>query len=396
MNEQQAFEEALKIQAVGAGTPTLTLDDVRGRAQQIRRRRATAGAAGAAVLVAAAVVPIAMLVGADRSTDSLPPAHATPTVVDSANPVTVDQRGSWVEGRAVHPAEGEPFTLDVSGEVVSVIGLDDGRWVLGVYPPDRSFEVVLTDATGGVLATHEATDGALASDDTGGAVVWMHPEGQPQLLVSGEDRPVDFSADLTGGRAPSELREILPGCSVEECVVLVEFYDSSPDGSTYLAVSLAGERLPLDRLGLLSITDVSPDGALVSGVVSADELSMEYCSAVVVFATGAELWRTCEAGSFRFSPDGTRVLGVDPYLDGFGHSFVVTLDARNGAEVGRYGGGTLFDETWVSEEELLVSQQLADGTNQLLRVAADGSIQTVFAQQDGPPLEPSPLRLTGP
>ena len=46
MNEQQAFEEALRIQAVGAGTPTLTLDDVRGRARGIRRRRASVAAAG--------------------------------------------------------------------------------------------------------------------------------------------------------------------------------------------------------------------------------------------------------------------------------------------------------------------------------------------------------------
>ena len=41
MNEhdEQAVTEALRIQAVGAGTPTLTLDDVRGRARGIRRRR---------------------------------------------------------------------------------------------------------------------------------------------------------------------------------------------------------------------------------------------------------------------------------------------------------------------------------------------------------------------
>ena len=67
MNEQQAFEEALRIQAVGAGTPTLTLDDVRGRARGIRRRRAAvASAAGAAVVAAAAAIGCRVLLRHSR------------------------------------------------------------------------------------------------------------------------------------------------------------------------------------------------------------------------------------------------------------------------------------------------------------------------------------------
>ena len=38
MNEQQAFEEALRIQAVGAGTPTLTLAEERAEKLGIRVR----------------------------------------------------------------------------------------------------------------------------------------------------------------------------------------------------------------------------------------------------------------------------------------------------------------------------------------------------------------------
>ena len=57
MNEhdEQAVTEALRIQAVGAGTPTLTLDDVRGRARGIRRRRASLAAAAGAGVVAAII-----------------------------------------------------------------------------------------------------------------------------------------------------------------------------------------------------------------------------------------------------------------------------------------------------------------------------------------------------
>lgn len=406
MSDEKTFEDALRIQAVAAGTPALTLDEVRGRARSIRRRRAAAVAGGAAVLVAAAVLPVALVVGGGSSPDTLPPASTTPTVVDTANPEEpptpdldvadrVGQRGTWLEGRTIHPAVGEPFEPDVDGEISTVMSLTDGRWVIGAYP-DGSFVVVVTDSTGQPLASYEALEDGLATDDDGGAVAWFDPDGEPRVLLAGDAEPFTLPVGRTAGRVAPTPREVLPGCTLVDCAVLVEVYDDSVDGSTLYTVTNRGEIDSLDRLGLLTVQDISPDGALVSGIVSADEFGQEYCSGVLVFATGEELWRTCEAGSFRFSPDGTRVLGIDAYLDGFGHSFVEVRDALGGEVQGRYEGGTVFDETWESTDSYLVSIQTNAGENLLLRIGVDGGDPEVLQRVAGAPGDPEGMvRLTG-
>jgi len=359
MNEhdEQAFTEALRIQAVGAGTPTLTLDDVRGRARGIRRRRAALAAAAGAGVVAAAVVPIALLVGGGSSPDTLPPVD-TPTVSDTANPVptprpsdpplaTVDQAAAWMlTGGEVNPAEGPAFTPDLTGETPWFVGLDDGRWLFGNYPGDASgdYAVAMTDGTGSVLGTFEAADTGLAVDDEGAAASWMGTDGRLRVLLPGDEQPSVVPVELdVRVSAPTPL-EVLPGCTAEECVVVVETYDRQ--GSKQQAVSLDGSVDDLDRLGLRSITDVSADGALVSGIVSVDEFGQEYCSGVLLLATGEELWRTCDSGTLRFSPDSALVLGLDPYLDGPGHGMQVVLDATTGRELARHEA-TIFDEVWV-------------------------------------------------
>ncbi len=359
MNEhdEQAFTEALRIQAVGAGTPTLTLDDVRGRARGIRRRRASLAAAAGAGVVAAAVVPIALLVGGGTSEDTLPPVD-TPTVSDTANPVPppspsdppltgVDQAAAWMlAGGEVNPAGGPAFTPDLTGETSWFVGLDDGRWLFGNYPEGAAgdYALVMTDDTGSVLETFEAADTGLAVDDEGVAAAWMGTDDRLRVLLPGDDRPSVVPLELDGRVAAPTPLEVLPGCTAEECVVIVETYDGQR--SIQQAVSLDGSVDDLDRLGLRSITDVSADGALVSGVVSVDEFGQEYCSGVLLFATGEELWRTCESGTFRFSPDGTFVLGLDPYLDGPGHGMQVVYDATGGHELARYEA-TIFDEAWI-------------------------------------------------
>jgi len=401
-DDELAFEEALRIQAAGAGAPTLTLDDVRGRARGIRRRRAAVVAGGAAALVAAAVLPVALLVGGGSSPDSLPPADATPTVIDSANPVPqapsrpFDQRGTYLVGDEIHPAEGEPFTPNVDGEISTVIGLDDGRWVLGAYPDGGAFTVVETDSTGRVLDTYDALDGGLTSDDAGTAVAWIGTDSRPVVLSTDRAEPFRLPAELDGTRSPAAPLEILPGCTPEDCAVLVEVYDDSPDGSTQYSVSHTGEVLSLDRLGMLSITDLSPDGALVSGLVSADEFGQEYCSGVLVFATGEQLWKACDSGSFRFSPDGTAVLAIDANLDGLGHSFVRVHDAVDGSVTTLFERGTIFDETWASDDAFLVALQRQDGSHELVEVPTDGSGTTTVASVEGVPGDPEGMfRLTG-
>ncbi len=269
----------------------------------------------------------------------------------------------------VRPAGGTPFTPDLTGEVSSFVALADGRWVFTNYPEGGDYVIAVTDGTGSVLETFEAADSGLAVDDEGAAASWMGADGRLRVLLPGDDQPTVVPTELDGRLSAPMPLEVLPGCTAQECVVIVEVYDR--DGSTQQTVSLDGSVDSLDRLGLLSITDVSPDGALVSGHVSVDEFGQEYCSGVVLFATGEELWRTCESGSFRFSPDGRLVLGLDAYRDGPNHGLQALFDARTGRELARHQT-VIYDEVWAGADSWL-SVEGGSSTSSVIRYTWDGS-----------------------
>ena len=393
MNEQQAFEEALRLQAVGAGTPTLTLDDVRGRARGIRRRRASVAAAAGAAVVAAAVVPIALLVGGGTSDDTLPPVD-TPTVSDTANPVTEEPLGpGWIVDGEVHAADGTSFTPDVDGEISYLLRLGADRWVLGAYPDGGQFRILVVDASGAVLSSHAAREYGVLGDRSGSAVVWVAKDNVRRLLVAGSDEPVEMRPLIPSG---SDLRALLPGCTVESCTTIVESYGISPgEDSTLLAMDENGGVTGFDVPGLLSLEDISPDGTLATGYTVVDEQAFEFCSAVVEVRTGRQLWESCEASSLRFSPDGESVLGIDPYPDGFGHSFADVLDARDGTRLRHYEGGTVFDERWEQDGTYLVSMQTNAGENLLLRLGLGDEEPEVVERVAGVSGDPSGIRLGG-
>ncbi len=396
MNEQQAFEEALRIQAVGAGTPTLTLDDVRGRARGIRRRRASLAAAAGVGVVAAAVVPIALLVGRGTSEDTLPPVD-TPTVSDTANPVTEEPLGpGWIVDGEVHAADGTSFTPDVDGEISYLLRLGADRWVLGAYPDGGQFRILVVDASGAVLSSHAALDGGLAGDDAGNAVAWVGTDLRPRSLSAGMEEPLRWAGELRSGRTPPFPVQVLPGCDEQSCELVAELWASgSGDESSLVAVTSQGNMQPFEPRGLIRVFDISPDGTLASGYTVVDEQAFEFCSAVVEIRTGRQLWETCEASSLRFSPDGESVLGIDPYPDGFGHSFVDVLDARDGTRLRHYEGGTVFDERWEQDGTYLVSIQANAGENLLLRLGLGDEEPEVVERTAGVSGEPSGIRLGG-
>ncbi len=96
-----------------------------------------------------------------------------------------------------------------------------------------------------------------------------------------------------------------------------------------------------------NVTDVSPDGTLATAMTSVSNEGS--CSAVVEIATAKVRWETCEASTLRFSTDGSLVLGIDPYLDGIGHSLQVVFDAADGRELARHKT-LMYDEAWVSAD----------------------------------------------
>lgn len=395
-NDEKTFEDALRIQAVGAGTPTLTLDDVRDRARGIRRRRAAVVAGGAAALVAAAVLPVALLVGGDSSPDTLPPA-GDPTVSDTANPeVEASYPPGWLVDGEVRSSDGTAFTPAVEGSVTYVLRLGPDRWVLGVEPEGRGLQVVVVSATGSVLATYDALEGGLASDGTGTAVAWIGPDSRPRSLVAGADEPLQWDGPLASGRTPAQPVRVL-GCDQQVCEMAAELSGGSlGEAQTLVAVDSVGTVATVGLPGLLRAFDVSPDGTLVSGYTAVDDERAEACSGVVEVATGELLWETCDASSLRFSPDGSTVLATDAYLDGFGQSFVQVFSADDGDPLSRYEGGTVFDFRWESDDAYLVAMQTNAGENLLLRVGVDGGDPEVLERVAGAPGDPEGMvRLTG-
>lgn len=388
-DDELAFEETLRIQAVGAGTPALTLSSVQARARSIRRRRTGLAAGGAAFLVAAAVVPLALLVGGGSSTDSLPPADGTPTVVDSDNPVVASYPPGWIVDGGVRSSDGTSFTPAVAGEISYLHRLGADHWVLGVYPAAGGFEVVVVDSSGAVLSTHDALDSGVAGDDVGTAVAWFARDRTPRVLVAGSTTPDIWSVVGEGAAGPLE---VLSGCTVDECRLVVR--TRLGDGASTVLVDRNGALSTFDRFGLTDLTDVSPDGTLAAGSTQVTDDGS--CSAVVRIDTGEQLWETCEHSTLRFSTDGSRVLGIDARLSGFGHSFVEVLDAADGQVVQRFDGDTIFDEAWDSAGSFLVSQQTDEGRNELVRVGIEEAEVSVLESRPGAPGDPEGIiRLGG-
>ncbi|CAB4734289.1 unannotated protein [freshwater metagenome] len=392
-HDEQAFTEALRIQAVGAGTPTLTLDDVRGRARGIRRRRAAVVAGGAAALVAAAVLPVALLVGGDSSPDSLPPA-GDPTVSDTANPeVEVSYPPGWVVDGEVRSSDGTAFTPDVRGGISSLLRIGADRWLVGGYPGRGEFQVSLLDATGTTLATYDAADSGLVGDGRGTAAMWLGDDGRRRLLLAGAEEPATLPTLVPEG---SQLLAVLSGCSIESCTNLLEVDGVAPgEDSALLRVESNGDVTRLRIPGLVSVTEVSPDGALATGYSVVDEDAFEFCSAVVDVATGQQLWETCDASSMRFSPDGTKVLAIDAYLDGFAQSFVEVRSTEDGKVLHSLEGYSVLDQRWETAETYLVSAQDDRGENLLLRLHVDGGEPEVVERRQGSLGDPSSIRLGG-
>lgn len=388
MSEQQ-MRDGLRSAASGAGTPALTLDDVRGRARGIRRRRAAVGAGGAAALVAAAVVPVALLAGGGASTDTLPPADATPTVIDTANPVVEAYPPGWIVDGEVRSSDGTAFTPDVEGDITHLLRLGADRWVLGSQGPDGGFEVLVVDGSGMVEDAFDAQDAGMVGDDSGTAVAWFDREDRPTVLTKDAAAPSIWSIIGEGDPRPVDLLE---GCDAEGCRLVAE--TDLGDGRRTVLVDQDGLGSTFDRFGVVELTDVSPDGTLVAGFTEqADDGS---CSAVVDVESGRLLWETCNASTLRFSPNGGQVLAIDARLSGFGHSFVEVRNALDGTVERRFDGGTIFDERWDSEDSFLVSLQSDEGRNELLRVGIDPAEMEVLESAPGTPGDPEGIvRLGG-
>ncbi len=355
----------------------LTLDDVKGRAGSIRRRRtAAAGLAAAAVLAVAVPAGLAL---DDRlgNDDSSPPVAGTPTPTPTAGPTLLDLAGAPLAGPAPVPVlDGGDLVVDA--DTTLTIGRADtlDRWTGGYVTysyGDTAGSVRVLDAAGEEMVTDEATSPPVVSPD-GSVVAWVRPGGEAVswteadgVLVVGDvaDLETPQIAAVLGSGSCQETGE-KTGCTL--------WVDDRGREARSVYVTSHGIR---DDAGFRSVVDVDASGA-VAGVVSATDDGS--CSEVRE-NDGTVRWSSCDLSVGSFSPDGSRLIGRPAYLDGLGDGEISILDAADGSVVAQWRNdestqSALTDTVWASESSLL-SLGIQGTTWYLVRLDDDASLSQV-------------------
>lgn len=361
---------------------TLGLDDVKGRARGIRRRRRAMGGAVAAAVLAVAVPVGINVTDVDRGQQPLP-TNPSPSVVETpepspSGPVTLDAaaapRGQdptmvYLRGPVLHEP-GRPG-LRLPAAYSEVTPYADG-WV-GIDVADGT--TTFLDAEGD--PTQPPYDGATAAVSadgqwlstvlyaTGGVDLQLWPaagaprnEGYTSNVVS-----FDGTLDLAGFVGPQ--------------TVAYNLTTTGPQGATVTPYVTDWSSEPRELDGLLDVIGASEVNGTVSGMTELDQVAGTACYAVVDVATGDRSWETCDHALGAFSADGRHVLGTDAFVDGLGGRQVAILDARDGSVVAEFSTGDLGhtgDAVWESDGSVLVPTYQG-GTWHLLRLRPDGTVE---------------------
>lgn len=391
MSNHDPLRDALRDRADQLGdTSPLTLDDVKGRARGIRRRRAAVSGLAAAAVVAVAV-PVGISVTDRVGNPDRPPVagpSVTPSESGSSRPVpegphrvalTTDlplrtetpgipyhYDGSIVDGtESVRVEEEYRSFTPVGGGWVAVRSDDEGN----------SF-VDLLDGEGDVLVSAPST-GSLAASDNGTVAVYATPDGELVTVTPGGERMslVDPEA-LPGGVLEPVAVNGADTCDPDSagggCVVFFNHQDLEEEG----AWSATSKGIVSPFPDFLSLGGQSPDG-LLSGIVSRAE-DNSVCSAVLGENWDKQLWETCDYALGKFSPDGRYVIGHPANQSGFGDASVAILDARTGDLVAEFSNSrenpaSIFDVTW-DADSTLVATVFESGTWALMRMTPEGEL----------------------
>jgi hypothetical protein len=393
MSNHDPLRDALRDRAdqLGDASP-LSLDDVKGRARGIRRRRLAVSALAAAAVVAVAV-PAGIAVTGDLGTspDRAPVAgpsgtpSPSPTRSTSQGPVEVTlttdvDATSYepgipfiVDGRIVRP-DGTEVRVDADYQQLAPLG--DG-WA-ALRNDEGSYTVDLLDADGKVVSSKPST-GWLAVSEDATVVSYATPEGRLMTVTAdSQPMPVAPREALPGGQlAPRAV--VGSGSCVKNaanggCMVFFDRMDSGSRAGGY-SVDAQGAVHPL----LLSVNGLAPDGA-VSGLISINEDQGGSCSAVLL-PDGDDAWKTCQFTLGQFSSDGKYVIGHPAYQDGLGDNSVAILDARTGDVLAKYTNSEqhpsfINNVVWDTDGTLLATV-FESGSWSLMRMTASGELSSV-------------------
>lgn len=372
---------------------TLDLDQVKGRARGIARRRRTATGLVAAAVVLAIGIPVGL--NLSDVTNSQEPLPANPSPAPSPGPVESPPPTGPVDP----PKPTGPVQVDASelptGSGPAIAWLRGSTLTLsGQDPVDlgRAYTQV-TPFVDGWLATGNGKTFVL---DAAGDVVESFPGAG--LAVSSDGSRVISQLEATGGtdlQLRSTTDDELPLSTTVEngpTVRLLGF--SGREQAAYVSTVPIGQRGAEDRVyvtdflrrprrldGLIGARGASDAAGLVSAQLSYNaDGDGGSCWAAVDVGTGDRLWETCEWIPERYSPEGRYVVAESVFSDGLGGSVVVILEARTGELVAEFrtdGLGQLVNPIWESDGTVL-AQTYQGGAWYVVRLALDGSAEIVL------------------
>ncbi len=362
----------------------LSFDSVKGRAMKIRARR-RAAVAGGILAAAAVIVPVAVLAGGglDRAERFEPAETPSVSVTDPATPEPSDP---------VEPTDPTEAPTSTPGIGVAYVAVGDGNAVLhgadgsvtelprpdysaaadlgstiAALRRDDNGNVAVDLISGGQVTKTYAARASMVIDPTGSAVGFVTDDGE-LLVVS--DAGETKLADVAENAFPAALIGNGDCADADGCRVFLN------DGS--------GEKAPWVISSDGTETEVVPgslgvDDADDSGLVSVQTASTDTGSCSGLYDRSAQdfVFTTCDSQVLDISPDGTHVLGTDPYGDGLGLPFVTILDDQ-GREQARLtpDAGVINAIAWVDDTHAIASVHDAQGWS-IMRFGLDEEPQVV-------------------
>lgn len=359
---EERLSRSLDQQATALHDAPFTLDDVRGRARGIQRRRRGV-AAGVVAVVAAIAVPVALLAG--------PGSDRTEGVDPAPRPTTA--AASVLHAGQLTLPDGRTVDVDLPSNVTQVGVLGDGRIVAPVNSGGGRIRVL--SPQGEWIDDYPVMDTMLTMGVDDQAVAWIDPDYRVQVLESGVDEPVTFPGVPMPGEAVGSIDAVLGSdCAAGGCTVLAGDHEV-----TTHRITLDGAT-PLETAEPFRVRDVSPDGRTWAVTLARDVDREQFgCAALYDVEAGAVTARNCDTTLIGFSLDGRHVTATrsdgGPFL---GEPSILDLGLR---EVGRvsHPDGVVSSLGWEDAEHLLVSVADWDGAAwSLLRVNLDGTTDAVL------------------
>lgn len=242
--------------------------------------------------------------------------------------------------------------------------------------------VLSIDGTGGEVTREDALGYRLTVNENGNIAAWLAPDssvhGQEAGGKSFELPVVDGATDIgaiVGYDTCFEAESDVGGCTA---YVDVDEPRQTWITSSHGIVDVAGS--------MLSVVDAAGQGRVLGLISVTDQGS---CGGL--FAEPTEpTWQTCDHTLTSFSPDATRVLGTDAYLDGFGQRSVAFLDATDGTLAHEFTskgkGPTVLQTAWEDEDHAL-AVVYERGRWSVVRLGADGSAELALGPVVGGDLD---------